>query len=47
MHNNPTGSMLMICKKYTETAKNIRWKSTGEVFCTPKNPSSSMENNKA
>ncbi|SEW21250.1 hypothetical protein SAMN04488122_1184 [Chitinophaga arvensicola] len=32
MHNNPTGSMLSVCKKYTETASIIRWHSTGEVF---------------
>lgn len=32
MHNNPTGSMTLICKKYKETAKNIRWQSTGEIF---------------
>lgn len=32
MHNTTTGSILVICKKYTISAKNIRWHSTGKLF---------------
>lgn len=31
MRNNHAGSMLIICKKYTENGKSIHWNSTGNI----------------
>lgn len=31
MHNNHAGNMLLICKKYTENGKHIRWNSSGDT----------------
>lgn len=32
MRHAPTGHLLLICKKYTENARAIRWHCTGELF---------------
>ncbi|MBS0026278.1 hypothetical protein ACTJJ0_07885 [Chitinophaga sp. 22321] len=31
MRNNHAGTVLIICKKYTENGKRIRWQSSGEL----------------
>ncbi|HEY9259359.1 hypothetical protein [Chitinophaga sp.] len=31
MRNNHAGHMLLICKKYTENGRNIRWSSSGDT----------------
>ena len=31
MRNNHAGNILIICKKYTEKSRSIRWQSTGEL----------------
>lgn len=31
MRNNHAGNVLVICKKYTENGRSIRWKSSGEL----------------
>lgn len=32
MRNTTAGSILVICKKYTASGKNIRWHSSGKLF---------------
>jgi hypothetical protein len=31
MRNNHTGSILIVCKRYTENGKSIQWNSTGNI----------------